>query len=173
MNNSELKTPGSDAGNAMLPARRFGQIGGIVIMLSSLGAQAQHPGYNATSAELHITNPGSTQSVTDSVYAQYNYPLVSGQNSGFVGLSGPGVSGVPAIKAGAYASSSAGGWVSTSASYTTSMLVGGGTSGLVNGTPVTLQMSLQLDGMTSATSGDDAGYAYMSFDLSISAPGDI
>lgn len=163
-------TSSTSVGSSQLRARRLGHMGSVFLLLCALGVQAQQPpGYNQTTATVSVTNPGGNLFVTGPTYSQYNYPMVSGQNSGYAGLSGGG-GATPAITSGAYANSSNGGWVSTSASYATAVRVHSGSSGLANGAPVTLQLSLQLDGTTSATSGDDAGYSYMSFDMRISAP---
>ena len=144
---------------------------GLTLVLGSFGAHAAPaPVYNTTAASLYYVNNSSSSLISDPVYASYNYPYLSGTNAGYAGLSGSGASNVPVVGSGVYADSSNGGWVQTQASYQTSMLVGSGNSGLAIGDAVTLQLSLQLDGTTSVTTGEDAGFTNMSFNYRIKAP---
>ena len=145
-------------------------VAAIILSSASVFAQTYTPTYNTTSANVYWVNPTGSGNVSDPVSAQYNYPLSGQPNAGYATLSGTNPSGVPIITSGGYANSLGGGWVNTDTSFATTMVVGPGTSGLTNGTAVTLQLSLQLDGSTYVKTGDDAGYAQMSFNYRIFGP---
>ena len=94
-----------------------------------------------------------------------------GPTSGYATVLGVTPTGLPVSSSGAYASAQGnGGYSSAEAVFSTATLIGAGTSGLANGTPVTLRLNLQLDGNTSVTSGVDAGYANMSYGYTVRNP---
>jgi hypothetical protein len=174
--NQKREADGFGPTRAALAITIYLGVGVAALSLSSGSVLAQSPPppysptYNTQSADVYWQNLGGSGSVSDPVSAEYNYPRSAQQNSGFATLRGTNASGVPVITSGGYAESNDGGWVQTTPSFATSMYVGPGTSALAVGTAVTLQLSLQLDGSTYVKTGNDAGYAAMSFQYFINGP---
>ncbi len=174
MEYSIVRIGGCDPG---LPSRRERAFAGLVgaclfgVATVTSAAPVYIPSYHSTSASISITNPATSELRTDPQSVQYNYPLTGGPNSGYLGPVTTNASGVPQVSTGVYARSTGGGWVKTETSYATTILVGGGTSSLAVGTPVTLQVNLQVGGTLGAFDGEDAAYGHMGHGVRITSPG--
>lgn len=154
------------------PVAHLARLAGAALLSLAAGAHAV-PTYNSTAASVAYTDGNSTGLVSGIVSAEHNRPYTGQRTAGYAGQTGTvPATGLPVLTTGAYARSDAGGgtWVNVDAAFQTAFLVGAGTSGLANGAAVRLQVSLQLDGSTSVTSGDDAGYAGMDYSFDITAP---